>query len=167
MRGNFRLRNYLRRNYRGKNFEGQNRLEPLTGACHGWMWGGQEHVIVGCGVGKNTSWLEVGWPGTRHGLMWGGQEHVMVGCGVARNTSWDACTLPAEGEARRGAATGDNNVFRYSYVNTLYLTHYKRSGAGCDERSKANRSRNSAVLFPQAATKLGKFPMKIFFKKVT
>ena len=48
---------------------------------------------------------------------------------------------------RTGAATGDNNVFRYSYVKTLYLTHYKRSGASGDERSGANRSINSVIFF--------------------
>ena len=34
-----------------------------------------------------------------------------------------------------GAATGDNKVFRYSYIKTLYLTHNERSGASGDERS--------------------------------
>ena len=44
------------------------------------------------------------------------------------------------GAARRGEATGDNNVLRYSYVKTLYLTHYKGSGASGKEQCKANRS---------------------------
>ena len=37
---------------------------------------------------------------------------------------------------RSAAATGDNNVFCYSYVKSLYLTHYKRSRASGDERSE-------------------------------
>ena len=34
-----------------------------------------------------------------------------------------------------------------------------------DERSEANRSRNSVIFLPLAATELGKFPMKFSLKK--
>ena len=51
------------------------------------------------------------------------------------------------GGARSGAATGDNKFFRYSYVKTLYRSHYKRSGASGDELSEANLSNNSVIFF--------------------
>ena len=61
-----------------------------------------------------------------------------------------------------GAATGDNNVFRYSYVKTLYLAHYKRSGASGGKR---NAPEIEWYFLPLAATELGKFPMEFSLKK--
>ena len=80
--------------------------------------------------------------------------------------SWQSRVWVLTQYERSGAATGDDNLFRCFYVKTLYLTHYKRSGASDDERSKANRSRNLVIVLLLAATELGKFLMKFSLKKL-